>query len=268
MGMRINNNVSALEAQRNVTRSSGMLNRAMERMSSGLRINRAADDAAGLAISESMASRIRQAQTESRNYQDAINMAQTAEGGLEQQQGAVQRIRDLAVQASNGTLRPDDRQALNAEAQQLMGQIDDVSQNTQFNDQRLLDQNRSIPVGAEGGVQVQLNESTNSSLGMSGLDLSTVEGARAAVGTADDALSQLSQDRSLLGSQMNRFERAINVRETQIENEEASRSFIRDMDMARASMQRTQSEMLLQAGLSALGQANVSNRAALSLIGQ
>ncbi len=267
MGMRINTSVSALDAQRNLSRTTNALARNLEKMSSGLRINRAADDAAGMAASEQFSSQIRQAQAESNNYQSAINMTQTADSGLEQQQSAIQRVRELAVQASNGTMSPTDRQALNAEAQQLLGQVSDIADQTQFNNQKLLDQNRSIPVGA-GNVQVQLNGSTNASLGVSGIDLSTAAGAQAALGSTDQALQQLEQNRSGLGAQMNGFESAINVRDTQVENQQAAQSRIRDADVARLSIEQSKNQLLSRAGLSALSQSNVSNQNALMLLGR
>jgi len=266
--MRINTSVPAMDAQRNVSRTANALNRNLERMSSGLRINRAADDAAGLAISELFSSRIRQAQAESNNYQSAINMAQTADSGLEQQQAAVQRIRELAVQSANGTLTPENRQALNAEAQQLLGQVNDIANDTAFNDQKLLDQNRTIPVGDAGNAQVQLNASTNAALGLGGIDLTTPAGAQTALNSVDQALQKLDQNRSGLGAQMNRFERGISVRETHVENEQASQSYIRDADVARVSMEQSRSQLLLRAGLSALSQSNVSNQNALTLLGR
>lgn len=268
MGIRINTNVPAMDAQRNLSQTTNALTRNLERMSSGLRINRAADDAAGLAISELFSSRIRQAQAETTNYQDAINMAQTADSGLEQQQSAVQRIRELAVQSANGTLNAEDREALNAEAQQLLGQINDIANETEFNDQKLLDQNRTIPVGAEGNVQVQLNGSTNADLGLGGVDLTTAAGAQAALESTDQALQQLDQNRAGLGAQVNRFERAIDVRQTQVENEQASQSYIRDADIARVTMEQSRNQLLLRAGLSALSQSNVSNQNALMLLGR
>ena len=267
MGLRINTNISALGAQRNLNRSSGLLGRTLQQAASGLRINRAADDAAGLAIAEAFTSGIRQAQAEARGMQQGINLAQTAEGGLSVQQDAIQRIRELAVQAANGTLSDENRQALNAEAQELLGQINDVAEDTEFNGQALLNQNQEIPLDAQGNLQVTIQGSTAADLGMDGVDISTAEGAAAAIEAADAALQQVSDNRASLGAQSNRLERAINTREIRAENEAASRSFIRDADLARVTMEQNRNQILLQSGLSALAQSNVTNQTALTLLG-
>lgn len=268
MAMSINTNVSALNAQRQAANSSKMLNRVLQQMGSGLRINKAADDAAGLAISESFTSQIRQAQTESSNYQSGYNMAQTADSGLETQQDAIQRVRELAVQASNGTLSADQRQALNTEAQQLLSQVDETAKNTEFNGQKLIDQNRSVQLDAQGSTQLQMNASTNAALGTSGIDLSTAQGAQSALDAADQALQRIGQNRSNIGAQMNRFESAINSRDIQVQNAQASQSQIRDADTAKLVMERTRSDIMTRTGLSALMQSNVTNGSALTLLGR
>lgn len=268
VAMSINTNVSALNAQRQAANSSKMLNRVLQQMGSGLRINKAADDAAGLAISESFTSQIRQAQTESSNYQSGYNMAQTADSGLETQQDAIQRVRELAVQASNGTLSADQRQALNTEAQQLLSQVDETAKNTEFNGQKLIDQNRSVQLDAQGSTQLQMNASTNAALGTSGIDLSTAQGAQSALDAADQALQRIGQNRSNIGAQMNRFESAINSRDIQVQNAQASQSQIRDADTAKLVMERTRSDIMTRTGLSALMQSNVTNGSALTLLGR
>ena len=267
MGLSINTNIAGMGAHRSINKSSGLLGRALEKMSSGLRINRAADDAAGLAIAGHFTSGIREAQTESRGIQSGINAARTAEGGLEVQQQAVQRIRDLAVQASNGTLSDDNRAALNQEVQQLREQIESVSQDTEFNGQQLLDQDRTIDVNAQGSLSLEISGSTNADLGLDTTDISTAQGAQDAIAAADAALQSISTNRANLGAQSNRFESAIETRQVRAENETAARSAILDADMAKVTMERTRNQILLQSGMSALMQSNVTNQNALSLLG-
>ena len=267
MGLRINTNIPALNANRQTEQSNRLLTNALRQLSSGLRINRAADDAAGLAIAEQFNTQARQGRVEINNLQSGYNVAATAEGGLQVQQEAVQRIRELALQAGNGTLSPDDRAALNAEAQQLIEQIGGIAQDTEFNGQALLNENQTVDLGTAGGNQVNLNASTPEALGLDTIDLSTAEGAAAAIGAADTASQRISTNRSNLGAQMNRFESAISQREIGVENAVAAESMIRDLDVAQGVIQQTQGQILLQGGLAALIQSNVTPQGALSLLG-
>ena len=179
----------------------------------------------------------------------------------------MERIRELSVQAANGTLTDDQRAAINAEAQELIAQIDETATNTQFNGQNLIDQNQTIDLGTTGTNALSLQESTANSLGVDTIDLSTQAGAVAAIDAADRASSTLLQNRSSVGGQMNRFADAINLREIQAQNDLASQSAIRDADFARLTMQQSQAEILLQGGASALMQSNVTSQTALSLLG-
>lgn len=267
MGLRINSNIPAINANRQTDRANSLLANALKQLASGRRINSAADDASGLAIAERFNTLSRQGRVEINNLQSGINYAQTAEGGLDVQQDAVQRIRDLAVQAANGTLSDSDRQALNAEAQQLLEQIGDVAQNTEYNGQNLLNENTNVNLGTQGTLQVTTNASTPAALGLNTLDLTTPEGAAAAMEAADAALNQIGQNRAGLGAQMNRFETGISQRETMVENATAAESAIRDADLARTVMQKTRGQMLLQGGLAALIQSNVTPQSALNLLG-
>ena len=266
MGLRINSNIPALGAQRQTSRTAGLLNQTLRQLASGRRINRAADDAAGLAIAERFNSQARQGRVEINNLQQGINYAQTAEGGLQVQQDAVQRIRELAVQASNGTLSDDQRAALNAEAQQLIEQIGDVAEDTEYNGQTLLDENKTVELGTSD-LEVSVNASTTDSLGIAGVDLSTAEGAAAAIDTLDTASARISQNRSNIGAQVNRFETAIAQREIGVENALASESLLRDADIAAVVTEQTRNQILLQAGLGALVQSNVTPQSALRLLG-
>jgi flagellin len=268
MGLRINSNVPALNAAQRTQQNSGLLSNSLLRLSSGLRINRAADDAAGLAAAERFNTLARQSQVESNNFQTSINVVQTAEGGLSTQGDAVQRLRELSLQASNGTLTDSQREAINAEAQQLLGQIDETASNTEFNGTQLLDGSTpTLDVGSQSGAQVSLPESTTSSLGIDTLDLSTAGGAAAALDQLDTAQQRIDESRSSLGAQQNRFESAIETRQIQRENALSAESAIRDLDFARATIDRTRSQVLLQSSVGALVQGNVTPQAALSLLG-
>lgn len=268
MGLSINSNVSALGIQRQTRQTNSALLTGSERLATGLRINRAADDAAGLGISERLRGQIRQLNAEIANLQAGVQVTQTAEGGLAAQGDAVNRLRELAVQASNGTLTDDQRAALDQEAQQLLEQIDDTAAQTNYNGTALLDGSTgAVDLGTEGGAQVELTESTAASLGLGGLDLSTQAGAQAAIEAADTALEEISANRASLGAQQNQFESAIQVRETEAVNTAESESRIRDLDYARQVLQQTQNQILLQGGLAALGQSTLQGETAARLLG-
>ena len=205
MGLNINTNIPAIAGARQARRSDRALSNVLAQLATQRRINRAADDAAGLAIAERFNSQIRQGQVEINNLQSGINVAQTAEGGLSVQQDAVQRIRELSLQAQNGTLSDENRAALNQEAQQLLEQIDTVATDTQFNGQQLLNQGQTIDLGTEGGNQIALPESTTQALGLDTLDISTAAGATAALQASDAALETIGASRSTLGAQQKPF---------------------------------------------------------------
>lgn len=266
MGLNINTNISALQAGRQTKRASGALSDVLAKLATQRRINRAADDAAGLAIAERFNTQVRQGQVEINNLQSGINVAQTAEGGLGVQQEAVQRIRELSLQAQNGTLSDENRSALNQEVQQLRAQIDSVATDTQFNGQNLLDTGTNIDLGASGN-EINIASSNSTALGLDSLDISTVEGAAAALDASSSALDQIGTNRSNIGAQQNRFESAINQREVAVLNAQEAESNIRDLDLARASVERTRNEVLLQGSLGTLAQANVTPQSALNLLG-
>jgi len=270
MGMRINTNVPALNAQRQTSQTSSLLNRALNQLSSGLRINRAADDAAGLAIAERFRAQIAQGQQEMENLQTGISAAQTAEGGLSAQQDQVQRLRELAVQASNGTLTNDQRNALNQEAQQILEQINTTAEQTTFNDIELLNNpagSTNVDLGTEGTARLNVDTSTTATMNIDTVDLSTAAGATAAIDRLDQASQQISQNRAALGAQQNRYESAINQRSEAVLNQQESESRIRDLDVARGVLEQTRQEIRMQGGLSVLTQANVLPQNALTLLG-
>lgn len=268
MGLRINSNEPALFIQRQTQQTSNALLRGLEQLATGQRINRGADDAAGLAIVERFRAQVNQLNQEVSNLQSGVNVVQTADGALGAQEEAVQRVRELALQASNGTLTDDQRAALNQEAQQLLEQIDETAANTEFNGRTLLDGNSTnVELGVEGDIQVNINESTTTSLGINGVDLSTQAGAQSALQDLDDALSSIQENRASLGAQENRFTRAIDVRETESLNTAEAESRIRDLDIARQTIEQSRNSILLQGGLAALVQSNVLGQNAARLLG-
>lgn len=268
MGLNINTNIPALFGRRLANQSANRLGQDLSRLASGLRINRAADDAAGLAIAEGFRTQVRALNQEINNIQTGVNLTQTADSALGAQNDAVSRIRELAVQAANGTLSDDQRSALNAEAQQLLQGIDDLAQNTEFNGQGLIDGTAGeINLEASGELQVNIDESTVDSLALNGLDISTQGGAQAAINALDSAGIQINQNRAGIGAQENRFVRAIEQREEASLNQQAAESRIRDLDVALAVIERNRDQALLQGGLSALVQSNVTASNALVLLG-
>lgn len=267
MGLRINSNSPALEIQRQIGQRTQGLTRNLEGLSSALRINRARDDAAGLAIAERLRADVRQFARETSNIQSGIALAQTAEGGLEAQQGIVGRLRDLSLQAANGTLTDDQRAAINTEAQALVAELDQTAQNTEFNGVAPLQGVGPVDLGVEGGLEVAVQESTVASLGLSGLDLSTQGGAEAALGSLDAASQTIAENRANLGAQQSGFESAIAVRETSALNLQDAESRIRDLDFARAVIERTRNDVLLNAATSSLVQGNIVPQTAGRLLG-
>lgn len=267
MGLAINTNLPALGVGRETARTSGLLARTLQQLASGRRINRAADDASGLAIADQLDALARQSQTEINSLQSGINALQTADSGLQSQGDALQRIRELAVQASNGTLSQDQRDALNAEAQQLVQQIDSAAENTEFNGQNLLNQTTTISVTPDGNQQVNIQQSNAASLGVDTLDLSSQAGAQSALEQIDSALESVSDNRSNLGAQTSGFESAIETRSESLINARSSESAIRDLDFARAAIEKARADVLGRAGISALLQTRINPQNTLRLLG-
>jgi len=266
MGLSINTNVPGLQIGRQANETSNLLLENLRQLSTAQRINRAADDAAGLALAEQFDAAIRQNQAEIANLQSAVNVTQTADGALASQQDALGRLEELALQAANGTLNDDQRAALNAEAQQIVQEIDDIAQNTQFNGQNLIDQNRNINVGTSSDLQINLDESTAGSLGVDTIDIGAAAGAEAALNQIGSAQQALDQNRAGVGAQANRFDAAIDQRETETLNQQESESLLRDLDVARATTELTQNQLLLQAGLGAAAQSNITPQTAAQLL--
>jgi flagellin len=271
MGLRINTNVSALNTARTLSRSTVDLNRSLERLSSGLRINRAADDAAGLAISEGFRAQVRGTQVAQRNSQDGISLVQTAEGSLSETTNILQRIRELAVQAANGTQSTDNRAALNTEVQQLLAQIDDIALRTDFNGVRVLSAAQTVTLQSGANplqtLLVSVSGAKTNDLGVNNLAISAVNIAVSTISTIDRALQSVSTLRANLGAIQNRLEFTINTLAIQEENAASSESVIRDADISRETIRFTRNQILVSAGTSVLAQANMVPQTALQLLG-
>ena len=275
MGLSVYNNVEAQNAHRLLTNTGTALNKSMERLSSGLRINRAADDAAGLAVSEGMRSQIRGMNVASRNAQDGVSMVQVADGALGNVGDMLQRVRDLAVQASNGTLTDAQRKNLDTEVQQVLTEIGKTGTDTEFNGLKILAGSVATAASAVT-LQVGANASQNiaftigtvstSDLGISGIAVSTAASATAAIASLDAAISTVTTSRANLGAIQNRLEHTINRLGMTSENLQAAESRIRDADMASEMIDFTKHQILQQSGMAMLAQANQSPQSVLSLL--
>ncbi|QAV25768.1 flagellin [Neobacillus thermocopriae] len=269
--MRINHNIQALNAYRNLAVNQSNTAKNLEKLSSGLRINRAADDAAGLAISEKMRSQIRGLEVAERNALDAISLIQTAEGALSSVHSMLQRMRELAVQASNGTNTTDDRNALDQEVQQLITEITRVATSTDFNKTALLDGTFSgvnFQIGANAGQSITLSigDMRASGLTVNALSITTYSGAQAAISALDVAIAKVSEERGKLGAYQNRLEHTINNLKAAHENLTASESRIRDTDMAMEMTNFTKNNILNQAAQAMLAQSNQLPQGILQLL--
>jgi len=275
MGLRIQNNVEAFNAHRQLSATAAKAAKSMEKLSSGYRINRAADDAAGLAISEKMRGQIGGLAQAQRNAQDGVSLVQTAEGALNEVHSMLQRVRDLKVQYENGTLDTDDKTAIVAEVKQLASEITEISTKTEFNGINLLDGTGgsagviSFQVGANGSETISVT--TKDIAGASGtvaIDGVTDTASWEAVSLAniDTAINNISSIRSDFGAVQNRLEHRLNNLATYQENLVASESRIRDVDMASEMVAFTKLGILQQAGTSMLAQANQAPQNVLSLL--
>lgn len=270
MGLRINTNIPSLNAARVLRRSTLDLNKTLERLSSGLRINRAADDAAGLAIAEAFRSIVRGSNVAQRNAQDGISLVQTAEGALSETTNILQRIRELAVQAANGTQSSNNRSAINTEVQQLLQQIDSIATQTEFNGIYVLSASQTVTlqVGAFSGqvLAISITGAKTNDLGVNAVNVSTQDGAVSALSLVDAALRSVNTLRATLGAYQNRLEFTINTLAIQEENSAASESAIRDADIAQETIRFTRNQILVNAGTSVLAQSNIVPQTALQLL--
>jgi flagellin len=279
MSISVLTNVASLNAQRNLATTQANLASSIGKLSSGMRINTAADDAAGLGISENLQANIRSLAQAQRNANDGISLSQVAEGGMNEMQGIVSRMRELSVQSSNSTLGSNERGYIQTEYTQLSQEINRISSVTDFNGQKLLDGSASNGLTFQIGIQNTTNDRlamsigklTTSTLGSASLhiasaSLSTATNAQLAIGTFDRAIQQLSQARAKVGAVQNRMTVTVSNLATAQENLTAANSRIRDVDVANESANLTKAQILSQAGLAVLAQANQLPQSALSLL--
>ena len=270
--MVVQHNMQAMNANRQLGITTGNQAKSTEKLSSGYRINRAADDAAGLSISEKMRSQIRGLNKASDNAEDGISLVQTAEGALNEVHSMLQRMNELSTQAANDTNTATDRTAIKAELDQLSSEIDRVSSTTQFNTMNLLDGNftgKLLQVGALSGqtIGISIGSMSATTLGVNALDVTTNANAGASMSKVQKAIESVSTQRSSLGAIQNRLEHTVANLDTTSENTSSSESRIRDTDMAEEMVEYSKNNILAQAGQSMLAQANQSTQGVLSLLG-
>jgi len=289
MAMSINTNVASLNAQRNLSVSQSQLSKSMQRLSSGLRINSAADDSAGLAISENLRGQIRSQNQATRNANDGVSLIQTAEGALNETSSILVRMRELAQQSATSTVGSTERGYIQNEFAKLSSEIDRISSTAEFNGTKLLDGSISSGATAKMDFQVGTRNTTNDVIGLtigkmnsasmkidstwsSGkaggtIDVNTQTGAQAALTAIDNAVASVSNTRGDLGATQNRLQSTINNLQVAMENTSAAESRIRDVDVASETATMTRNNILTQAGTAILAQANQSPQAALKLLG-
>ena len=270
--MVVQHNLTAMNANRQLGISTDSLAKSTEKLSSGYRINRAGDDAAGLAISEKMRSQIRGLDQASTNAQDGISLIQVAEGALNETHSILQRMNELATQAANDTNTTIDRNSIQLEINALTSEIDRIQSTTQFNTMNLIDgsfSGKNLQVGSLSGqrIEIKISNMNASSLGVSGLQMSSFSAAGAAMKKVQSAIDIVSDQRAYLGALQNRLEHTIANLDTTSENTSAAESRIRDVDMAEEMVTYSNTNILAQAGQSMLAQANQANQGVLSLLG-
>ena len=285
--MIINHNLSAMFADRSLRTVNDDVTKGMEKLSSGMRINRAGDDASGLAVSEKMRSQIRGLERASKNAQDGISFIQATEGYLQESQDIIQRLRELAVQASNGIYSSEDRMQIQVEVSQLVDEIDRIASHAQFNGMNLLtgrfarDNGENMVTGSmwfhiganmDQRVQVYIGTMTSKALGVKNVGDNTIisyetpDGSNRAIGTLDQALKIVNKQRADLGAYQNRLEHAVRGISVGAENLQAAESRIRDADMANEMVSYTKNQILSQAGNAMLAQANQKTQQVLQLL--
>ncbi len=278
MGLRINTNVASINAQRNLWTTKANLDHSLERLSSGYRINRAGDDAAGLAISENLRGQIRGLKQASRNAQDGVSLVQVAEGGLNEVSSILIRLRELGVQAASDTIGPVERQFLNVEYDQLVSEVDRIADSTEFNGTTLLN-GTGVLLDFQVGTRNDPNvdrltfdaskaDSNTAALGINLTSVADKASAQNSLSAIDSAIVSVSAMRADFGAIQNRLMSTINNIAISTENLAAANSRVRDVDVAEETAELTKNNVLLQAGTSVLAQANQSTAAALALLKQ
>lgn len=269
--MRIYHNISAVFANRQLYNTNLELSRSIEKLSSGVRINRAGDDPAGLAISEKMRSQIRGLYQAGRNAQDAISFIQTAEGALQEVHSILHRIRELSIQSANGIYTAEDRLQMQVEVSQLLQEIDRISTSAEFNKFKILDGSRlsikfHIGANADQSVKVLVGTMNTQSLGLKDFSLSTPEKANSLLGSVDKAVNSISWQRAQLGASQARLEHSVKSLAVAHENMLAAESRVRDTDFAEEIVQFTKNKLLIQTSTAMLAQANLNPQTVLELL--
>ena len=275
MGLRVNTNVASINAQRNLSTVTDRLSTNYRRLSTGLRISTAADDAAGLAISERLRSQVRSLEQSKRNANDGISFVQTAEGALNEVSSILVRLRELSIQSSNGSVSAKDKDTLNEEFRSLVNEVDRIGRSTEFNGIKLLDGSASVVsfqvgFGTTSGIDtlaVSLSAALSTSLALNSLDIGSSGATTTALTNIDAAINTVSSLRGSLGAAQNRLGSTINNLAVAVENLSAAESRIRDVDVAYETAQLTRNNILQQASISVLSQANAQPQSALSLLG-
>ena len=271
--MVVQHNLTAMNSNRMLGLTNATQAKSTEKLSSGYKINRAADDAAGLAISEKMRRQIRGLTQASANAQDGISMVQTAEGALNEVHDMLQRMNELAVKAANGTNQSEDQAYIQKEVTALVNEINRVAETTTFNEQNLLKANTTfkLQVGSETGdknyINVEVKQMDATGLGVNSVSVSSADDAKSAIGLIKSGITKLNEQRADLGAQQNRLEHTINNLNNVVENTTSAESSIRDTDMATEMVKYSNNNILAQAGQAMLAQANQSNQGVLSLLG-
>ena len=274
MGLRVNTNVASINAQRNLGAVTDRLSGNYRKLSTGLRISSASDDAAGLAISERLRSQVRSLDQAKRNANDGISLVQTAEGALNEVSSILVRLRELAIQASNGSVSNQDKDTLNEEFTSLVSEVNRIGSSTEFNGIKLLDGSSSsvsfqVGYGTTAGIDtlaVSLSPALSTSLSLQSLDIGSGGTTTTAISNIDDAINTISSLRGSLGAIQNRLGSTINNLAVTTENLSAAESRIRDVDVAYETAQLTRNNILQQASISVLSQANSQPQSALSLL--
>ena len=274
MGLRVNTNVASINAQRNLSTVTDRLSTNYRRLSTGLRISNASDDAAGLAISERLRSQVRSLEQSKRNANDGVSLVQTAEGSLNEVSSVLIRLRELSIQSSNGSVSNQDKNTLNEEFKSLVSEVNRIGRSTEFNGIKLLDGSASsvsfqIGFGTTSGIDtlaVSLSAALSTSLALNSLDIGSAGSTTTAITNIDAAINTISSLRGSLGAAQNRLGSTINNLGVQVENLSAAESRIRDVDVAYETAQLTRNNILQSAAISVLSQANSQPQSALQLL--
>ena len=267
--MRIQHNIAALNANRQLSNNNSAISKSLEKLSSGYRINRAGDDAAGLSISEKMRAQITGLDTSQKNAEDGVSLIQTAEGALTEVHSMLNRMVELATQSANGIYEKEDRQKIKSEVDALNAEISRIAENTTFNGQKLLQLgNQTFQIGPQSTdtIKVELKNMGATGLKINDISVTTVTGSTAAITSINAAINQVSEFRSNLGAVQNRLEHTVNNLSVNSENLSAAESRIRDVDMAKEMMNYTKNNILTQAAQSMLAQANQLPQGVLQLL--